>query len=54
MLDWPGHECPEPFPATTAQRVYDALVYPGAPPIHPRLKARLTMSWRAGFIRARG
>jgi hypothetical protein len=47
-----AHECPEPYPQEQAQRVWDTLVYPGSI-VNPRTKARLRMSWRAGFIKER-
>jgi hypothetical protein len=44
------HECPEPYPQEAAQNMWDALAVPGGPPVPPRTKARLRMSWRAGYI----
>jgi hypothetical protein len=48
------HECPPAFDRAVAQGVYDAHVYPGAPPMHPKTKARLVISWRKGYLRTHG
>lgn len=47
------HECPPPYPQEVAQSMWNTLVVPNSAPMHPRTKARLQMSWRAGFIKER-
>lgn len=46
------HECPDPYPQEVAQSIWDTLVFPGSI-VHPKTKARLQMSWRAGYAKSR-
>lgn len=47
------HECPDPYPQEVAQSMWDMATVPGGAPVHPKNKARLQMSWRAGYIMPR-
>lgn len=52
-LSWlRSHRCPEPFPLESAQAIWDSLTASGTI-VSPRIKARLVMSWRYGYIKTR-
>ena len=52
-IDWyRQHQCPEPYPRSQAQALWNSLLFPGNI-IHPKTRARLQMSWWYGYIQPR-